>query len=230
MFVAEAYAYGVGADPLVSLEHYRRACSLGSLDGCVKVGRERGEKDVVAVTVNTWEPACAKGSYWGCYLAGFALARDQGADGRPRDIARGRVYLEDACVAQYLPACYEVAALVVELGETSSFPIAKERLVHGCRLRERDSCHYLGLADLQGVFGAANERAAMDHFWRACYDGLGKSCFALAYLYKERVAAPRTLDTATKLVVQACLFGYAPACEAMKHPDLALPAPEGVPR
>jgi TPR repeat protein len=102
MSVGDAYRYGLGvsADEVASTEYYRRACAIGATDGCVRVGIDEGNRrlrSMSAVVADTFEPACEKGSYWGCYLAGIALARDPEGRGSPSDIPRGRAYLERAC-------------------------------------------------------------------------------------------------------------------------------------
>jgi len=234
MSVGDAYAYGleVSADAVASMEYYRRACSVGATDGCVRVGIEevnRRLRHLPAVVADTFEPACEKGSYWGCYAAGIALARDPEGHGSPSDIPRGRAYLERACAARYLPACYEGAALVVQLGETSSYGAVNERLIQGCQLRETQSCHYLGLMALQGTFGARDELGAANYFVRGCRHGLGESCLALAYLYQTRLVRPPEGEPVKKLLWEACRIDYQPACDAMKHPERGLPPPE-VPR
>lgn len=235
IFAAKAYHYGLGAPPdaTLALQYYQSACSLGAVDACVMAGTivvERRQRNAFANTVDTWERACDDGSYRGCYLAGYTLALDPREMGVVRDLSRGRAYLQKACAAHYLPACCLGAAITIQQADVSKYDAAHEELVEGCRLRERGSCHYLGLIELQGTIGARDERGAAEHFWRACYDGLGESCLALAYLYTKGIGAVVNTDKAKKLTTEACRFDYQPACEALKHPERDLPPPAQISR
>jgi TPR repeat protein len=228
MFVGDAYLWGLGVAPdeVASAAYYHRACSLGMLEACVSAGLadvEHQKRNVVDVLADVWGPACEKGSYNACFLAGFVLARDNEKTAI-RDVPRGRAYLEKACAARYLRACYDIAVLVIESRDTSGYAAAHQQLIEGCRLREEESCHYLGLMEMEGTFGERNERQAAEHFWRACYDGSGESCLAVAYLAAKGVVN-RDQDFRKNLVDQGCRFGYQVACEALEHPERELPPP-----
>lgn len=217
-FTGEAYHLGMGVprDLERALMYFRRACSLGSVDGCVMTGfvtvklRKQGE---YANVLANWEQACEKGSYAGCGLAGATLSTDPHKMGTPLDVVRGRQYLAKACSARDMTACGMVAALIIEQKETSSYPAARAQLTEACQLHERQSCHYLGQSELDGTFGAVDVVSAGDHFLQACNDGWGASCSALADLHERGIGTPVDLVKARKLNVAACTLGHQPACE-----------------
>jgi TPR repeat protein len=229
-WAGEAYRYGVGVprDPTLSLKYFDRACSLGAVDACVMVGVaavDRDDRAHFGDALVGWERACDVGSYWGCYLAGSTLTLDPQRLGIPRDLQRGRAYLAKACSARFLPACYVSAAVVIQLEEKGAYGAAHQQLLDACQLRESDSCDYLARLELAGTFGTRDEHSAGRHFWRACSDGSGESCFALAYLLTKGIGTAADPDAAAKLLSEACRFEYQPACEAVRHPERQLPAP-----
>jgi TPR repeat protein len=138
---------------------------------------------------------------------------------------RGRTYLAKACAARYLPACALEAVLVVHLKETSSYPAAREKLEQACKLRERESCHYLAQLELDGTFGPVDERTAGEHFWQACNEGWGAACAALAYMWAKGVGTSVNVEKARKLTSMACALKYEPACEVLRDPSRELPPP-----
>jgi TPR repeat protein len=229
-FSGEAYHLGMGAprDLERASRYFQKACSLGSADGCamngimtVVLGDRARFADVLAI----WERACDDGSYLGCAKAGVALALDPQGLGSPRDLPRGRAYLAKACTARYLPACGTAAALVLEQKEAAGYAGARQQLVEACELHEPESCHYLAQAELDGTFGARDERAAGNHFWEACDNDWGPSCSALAYMHAKGMGTPVDVDKAQKLTARACALKYQPACEVMRHPPRELPPP-----
>ncbi len=226
----EAYRYGVGVprDPALSLKYFESACSLGAVDACVMVGVAAVDRDDRAHfedALARWERACDVGSYWGCYMAGSTLTLDPQRLGMARDLQRGRAYLAKACSARFLPACYVGAAVVIQLEEKGAYGAAHQQLLDACQLREVNSCDYLARMELAGTFGERDEGSAVQHFWRACSDGSGESCFALAYLLTKGIGTPANPNAAAKLLSEACRFEYQPACEAVRHPERQLPAP-----
>jgi TPR repeat protein len=188
-----------------------------------------GDRSRFTEVLATWERACEAGSYSGCNAAGVAHVQDPEGLGVPRDIARGRMYLAKACAARYLPACGLAAALVLELKETSGYAAARAQLAEVCRLRERESCHYLAQCEFDGTFGAKDELAAGRYFFQACNDDWGPSCSALAYFHAKGIATPASADKARKLYARACALKHQPACEVLRHPDRELPSPLGGP-
>lgn len=135
------------------------------------------------------------------------------------------MYVAKACTARYLPACATSAMIVAELKETSSYGAAREQLLEACKLRERESCHYLAETELDGTFGVKDERAAGRHFLQACSDGWGESCSAVAHMYAKGIGTPVNAEKARAFYAAACEVGYQPACEILKHPDGELPPP-----
>lgn len=229
-FVGEAYHLGMGVprDADKARGYFRRACSLGLVDGCVLEGVvtiELGDFTHSADVLSAWEHACENGSYLGCNAAGIALVTDAVRLGIPRDVARGRAYLAKACAAHLVSACGREAAVIVEQGETSSFPVAHAQLLQACELRERESCHFLAERELDGTFGNKDEAAAGLHFFQACGHHWGPSCAALAYFHARGIRTPVDLETARELTSRACALGFQPSCEALQHPERQLPAP-----
>jgi TPR repeat protein len=225
---AHLYGFGVPRDLVKARSYFGRACSLGSVDGCVREGVvtvELGEFTRAADVLGAWERACERGSYRGCNAAGIALATDAERLGIPPDIARGRAYLAKACAARLMPACGLEAAIVVERNETSSFPAAHTQLLQACELRERESCHFLAKRELDGTFGKKDEAAAGLHFFQACRDHFGPSCAALAHFHATGIQTPVNLEKARELTSRACALGFQPSCEALQHPERQLPAP-----
>jgi TPR repeat protein len=227
-FTGEAYHLGMGVprDFRRALSFFQRACTLGALDGCVMAGYmtvQVGEKAKFADVLATWEEACQKGSYSGCAMAGMTLTVDRMHLGTPRDIPRGREYLERACAARDMRACGAAAALTIEFKEASNFEAARAQLVQACRLHERETCHYLAQCEFDGTFGKADAAAAGRYFLQACNDGWGASCSAVAYLITKRTG---TRDgAAERFLSAACTLGHEPACEALRDPRRPLPLP-----
>ena len=229
-FIGDAYQYGMGVprDAKRARSYFRKACSLGSTEGCVMTGVmtiELGERDRFTDVFATWERACENGSYSGCHLAGITLVYDPMGLRTPRDVQRGRTYLTRACTARYLPACGMGAAITIEFKETSSYTEAHAQLLEVCKLRERESCHYLAQKELEGTFGARDERAARHHFWQACRDGWGASCSALAYMHAKGIGTPVNARRASELTAAACTLGYEPSCDVLRRPGQDLPSP-----
>lgn len=229
-FTGHAYKYGMGVpiDAKRALGYFRRACSLESVEGCVMVGVmtvELGDRARYAEALVIWEKACESGSYAGCHAAGATLALDQQKMGIPRDMSRGRAYLDRACAARYLPSCVLGAALTVELKETSRYATAHSQLAEACKLQQGESCHYLGQSELDETFGPRDELAAAKYFWEGCYNNSGASCFALAWAHAKGIGTSANADKARKLAAMACALGHQPACELRNHPDRDFPPP-----
>jgi TPR repeat protein len=229
-FAGEAYHLGIGVprDLERASSYFQRACVLGSMDGCAMSGAMtvvRGDRAHFADVFPLWERACENGSYLACSKAGIALALDPQGLGIPRDMPRGRRYLAKACAARFLPACGAGSALVFELKETASYATARQQLIEACELHERESCHYLGQAELDGTLGVRDEHAAGNYFWDACRDDWGPSCSALAYMHAKGIGTPVNFDQARKLTSRACVLEFQPACEVLRHPERELPRP-----
>jgi uncharacterized protein len=229
-FVGRAYHLGIGVPPDQerAVGYFQRACSLGSADGCAMSGVmivELGDKARFADVLAIWERACDSGSSLGCHSAGVTLALDSHGLGVPRDVPRGRAYLAKACAARYIPSCSLDAVLVFELKETERYPAAHQQLVKSCELRERETCHWLALSELDGTFGKKDERAAGRYLWTACAEDWGPSCSALAYLHAKGIGTQVNVEKAKKLTARACVLKYQPACEALRHPERGFPAP-----
>jgi uncharacterized protein len=230
LFAGEAHDYGMGVprDQKRALSYFQRACSLGLVNGCVKAGIARvelGDQAHLADALAVWEEACEKGSYAGCHAAGMTLAFEPPGMGTPSEVQRARMYLAKACAARFLRACGVEAVLVVYLKETSSYATAREKLEEACKLRERESCHYLAQLELDGTFGPVDERTAGQHFFQACNGGWGAACAALAYLWANGIGTSVNPDKAKKLTAMACALKYEPACEVHRDPTRQLPPP-----
>jgi uncharacterized protein len=229
-FVGRAYHLGIGVPPDQerAVGYFQRACSLGSADGCAMSGVmivELGDKARFADVLTIWERACDSGSAFGCHSAGVALAVDSHGLGVPRDVPRGRAYLAKACAARYIPSCSVNSMLVFELKETEKYAAARQQLVKSCELRERETCHWLALSELDGTFGKKDERAAGHYLGMACAEDWAPSCSALAYVHAKGIGTPVNADKAKQLTTRACVLKYQPACEALRHPERGVPAP-----
>jgi TPR repeat protein len=230
-FTGEAYHLGMGVprDIKRASSFFQRACTLGDLDGCVMAAYmtvQLGEQAQFTEVLATWEKACEEGSYSGCAMAGMTLSVDRMHLGTPRDIPRGRAYLEKACAARDMRACGAAAALVIELKEVSNYEAARARLVQACELHERESCHYLAQCELDGTFGKSDAVAAGRYFLQACNDGWAASCSAVAYMISKRVGTRGSAGPdIRKFLGAACTLGHEPACEALRDPKRPLPPP-----
>lgn len=166
-----------------------------------------GEKERYPELLVIWERACEKGSVFGCYAASLAWTVKATEPGLETDVARGRALFPKACAARYMAACGAEARLVAQVRDTASYATARAQLVEACKLRDRESCYFLGLVELYGTFGPKQETAAAVRFWEACRVGQVDSCAALAYFNAVGLGFRKTLPRP-----ESCRSSYATRC------------------
>jgi TPR repeat protein len=198
-------------------EYRRKACDLGSGEGClylagyVREGRNDRAAESEALYrrgVELHIKACARGDARACYGAGVAVSRD--------DEARALSYYRDAahrwqaqCDGGQAEACYRLgAAYRNEKGVPFDADRARRLLDGACSNGIGDACVELGEMLREPPAPADAARAAA-LFERACLDGIERQlpCRQAGFLYLDNEGLPVDGSKAARLLDHGCALG-----------------------
>ena len=199
-------------------DYRRRACDLGSGEGCLYLSgyvRERGGADAVAQSEALYHrgallhvKACRAGDADACFGAGAALSRDDEAGAEP--------YYRDAvqrwqrqCDSGDAHSCHRLgAAYRGEKGVSFDAGRARTLLDKACAGGVTEACADLALAlDEDGQKADAPRAASL--FERACAAGSERhmSCRQAGFLYAEGDRIPADKPRAARLLDNGCALG-----------------------
>jgi len=208
------------ADASKSFELANRACSLGHMQACDRVGVAYANGQGVDMdklkAMKLWDQACTGGVNHACAAMGINLVL--GIHGVTKDVARGESLLMLACNANHAAACKDLGGLHLSGVLPNSEP-AKGVLLLGnaCNLSYGEGCNELGVVYMQGVGVDADAARGASLLDRACKLGSMTGCFNLAVAYQHGDGVAIDAARSTKLLEQACRGGHEPGCEAIQQ-------------
>lgn len=233
-----AYVHDPGLDGRSerAAELYRRACRLGSAEGCrmAALGYRKDSSAGAVETLAQLEPACDRGDARSCeaLLALYARGAGDPAARLPQlegHCAAGKLGLctalgvlhrdrleperalalfRQACAAGHAEACRHLSGMSRRgPAARADQQLVRSALERSCQRRDATACHELGL-----VFERSDWALAAASHRRACDGGLGAGCASLADLYLAGRGVDRDGRAAERLLERACKVGHRPAC------------------
>lgn len=205
---------------------YQLSCEGGNATSCARLSCDEGDArgcamaaadflfeplwlqdSTIALTLS--DKACAADEPSGCYLA--ALIHHQGFGLAPNHALAIRDYSR-ACEGGVPSACGMLAVLHQERGQHAA---AEAAFQAGCALGSPTAC--TGLAHIR--YDAEDYTSARTLFHQACTDGAALGCYYLAFMHQNGEGGEKAEISATHYFRDACEGGFAPACEALQHPN-----------
>ncbi len=213
------------------------ACALGEARACAFAGRLWLDGHGVARDVDKGlamlTRACDGGFLLGCSVATAWLAKAADKPDAPSDdettSLRGRLELEESCLAGQSDACFQVGQSY-EAGR-AGFPHDLSRAAQsygrGCDLEDARACNGIGCALEYGDGVGRDPHEATAYFERSCHLGEVIGCANVGYMAEHGEGTPRDLTRARSLYRGACVGGELYGC---LHVDMLDAQRTGVPR
>jgi len=159
-----------------ALEYYEASCDRGHSVGCYQAAKVSGDRQLYALSRNMFSEECARGKAYACANYGTMLAAGEGG---PKDAAKARTVLDQACNMKQAVSCI-LAATLWEKGEGGVVPdgiTAARYYKRACELNAKEGCHRYADLLASGEAGEAKgESAAKYYYWRACSLGDKTAC------------------------------------------------------
>ncbi len=161
---------------------------------------------------------CEDGDARACSILGVMYERGTGRMHRP-DMA-AHLYRR-ACQGGNLPSCVHLGRLMEQgLGAPRDAAAAEMTYELACHGGEAEGC--AGLGRLLLLRGELRRGAMVSR--RACREGAGEGCFAMASLHRQGASSARSADRARHYDVRACGLGVERACARATTPIGAHPS------
>jgi len=220
----------------VAFSAYRRACELGSLDGCANVARSyeagAGVPQDSALAARLTRETCDLGGASACLDLAYAI---MGED--PDRLRRDEFIplLVTACDGGKVGGCEELIEQRRFNEPHPAMPPETETLRQACDLGDPYGCNRLGDIAFRGDNGSRDEVAAIRYYDRVCYlspdscyiaesiraepiesaacqNGDNSACARLAGIYSDRSLVLYDPDLARSYYEYACYAGAIEAC------------------
>ncbi|MFO0648395.1 MAG: serine/threonine-protein kinase [Polyangiales bacterium] len=217
--VAEGERYAAGrdvtADPARAAQLFDRACTLGSAEGCGRLGDtlSRGRGRDAAKAATAYQRACDGGRLEACVSMGRMLVDGRGVQ---RDRLRAVQLFQRACDGRQQEGCVRLAAAKRDGAGTSSDRAQAARLfLQACSDNNADGCMELGLMHLRGPGVTLDPVRGLSLLERACGLRSGDACRLLGDRYAEGRGVEPDAARSTEFYRRARAAWW-PECEARK--------------
>jgi len=203
-----------------SAQLFGRACELGDSAGCgaqvdmMLSGQVHG---TIRDATHAFDIACEeRRSMRACTQLAAALLEGVQV---PRDAARGRRLLADACTDQDSApdACFQLGQVVEQgIGGPRDRPAGAKFYSWACTAGSVQACMRRGeLLYLDGSERQRDDREALSMFQRACEGKLARGCFLGGQIVDSGTNVPKDLPLAQSQYQLGCDLGSPEACNAL---------------
>ena len=195
-------ATSVPKDLAKARDLYAKACGLGHVGACQKLGAILdGEKDH-AGALALFERGCDAGSAQSCQSAASIFAEGRGV---AKDAARAADLLRQACDAKYWGGCASLG-VAYERGEGVALDLAEARRLYelACDNGAQAACANLGLMYAAGRSVEKDEPRAAKLYQQACDGDYAWACQGLGVLYENGSGVAKDESRAATLYARAC--------------------------
>lgn len=197
----------VDGDPEIADAYHKKACELGSLNSCARLGAtwalHESSAELIERGLVMLDDTCSKGDAYACVQLGWHFEEGRNIE---KDIKQARELYEKACTETVTIGCGMLGMLYlydkVGDGERS---VGLELLERACAGGDVQACANLGVIFLEGRYVDRDVELAIELLEAACAQGDGLACGNLGYVYIEglNVVEP-DYDKALTMLDYAC--------------------------
>ena len=227
--------FGIAKDYNKAAEYYQKACDMGILLGCDKIGMmyELGEgfqKDYKKA-IKIYEKTCSLKDEAGCFALGRLYAEGQGVE---KNISTAKKYFQKSCDYGEQDACDKVRALdntqndedfmkeleadmqKCENGNTTICNAIVKAADLACSFQHDYACYVVGVVYSSENRDVQNYHKAKEYFQKACDMKFAPACFNLGSSYALGKGARQNLSNAMEYFGKACDYGLQQGCDNYK--------------
>ena len=157
-----------------------------------------------------YSKACRLKSREGCYNAGALYLRGGII---PKNLVKGRAFLEKSCLLGDAKGCFNAGAMFAE-GEGGPKMGERARTLYtlGCRKKSPSACFNLAVMYDQGEGGPQDKPAAVAALKQACAGKIAPACYNLGVMSGKGEATQKSQGAALAWFIKACEAGNTKGC------------------